>query len=599
LELGLSIRGVGGSAAERLSPAGPEDEGSPMVEVTTGAQFIAEALVSWEVDHVFFMDAVLRETLVELERRGVRRILAHSEQGAAYMADGYARASGKLGVCMAQSVGAANLAAGLQDAYLNRTSVLALTGRKNAVFQYRNAYQELPHAPMFEAVTKFRADVSTPAQLPYLLMQAMVEATAGCPRPVHLDLDGYRGAEIENAPVPMQKPLLRQFIERRPPVVGVPDADVIKEAARRISRSARPMLVVGVGASHPEIGAALAGFAETFSVPIATSVGARSLVRTDHPLHFGVVGNYSAPYANEMLAQADLVIYAGCHVGDQVTCDWKVPAPGTPIIQIDIDPAEIGRNYPGVFGLVGAPAKVLLALARSSAARPARDVWIDNCLKARDRWLHHLRPRTRSDAVPIRAERLARELSDCLPPRSILVADTGFSATWTAQLTELRSPEQRYLRAAGSLGWAFPAAIGAVCAAPDTPVVCFTGDGAMYYHLSELETVRRWNLPLVVVINNNAALGQGLRSVRKLYEGRDGQLGDLVLFKDVNLAKIAQRFGIAGYRVSNPADIEPTIRQAVASREPCIVDVVTDPDCNPEPAWTPGARQYGDALAEV
>ncbi len=566
------------------------------MEMTTGAQFLADTLVSWGVDHVFFMDAILRETLVELEHRGVKRVLAHSEQGAAYMADGYARASGTLGVCMAQSVGAANLAAGLQDAYLNRTPVLALTGRKNAIFQYRNAYQELPHAPMFEPVTKFRAEVSAPEQLPYLLSQAMVEATSGCPRPVHLDLDGYRGAEIENAPVPIQKPLLKQFAERRPPAVGIPDQDVIDEAVRRLSESEQPMLVVGVGARHPDIGAALAAFAETFSIPIATSVGARGFIPTNHLLHFGVVGNYSAPYANEMLAQADLVIYAGCHVGDQVTCDWRVPTIGTPIIQIDIDPSEIGRNYPGVFGLVGIPAQVLLALANSSGSRPTRDTWVGACRGARDRWLDHAGQYTMSEATPIRAERLARDLSDCLPSCSILVADTGFSATWTAQLTELQSREQLYLRAAGSLGWALPAAIGAACAAPDTPVICFTGDGAMHYHLSELETIQRWNLAVVIVINNNAALGQGLRSVKKLYENRQGRLGDLVLFKDVDFADVAQRFGISGYRVSNPADIVPTIRRAVASRQPCVVDVVTDPDCNPEPAWIPGSHHHRNSL---
>ncbi len=554
---------------------------------TTGAKFLADALVEWGVDHVFFMDAVLRETLVELEGRGVKRILAHSEKGAAYMADGYARASRNIGVCMAQSVGAANLGAGLQDPYLNRTPVLALTGRKNSIYQCRNSYQELPHGPMYESVTKFRADVATPEQLPYLLMQALVEAKSNCMRPVHLDLDGYRGAEIESALIPLPDDILKQFLTRRPLPAGLPEKHLVDEIFARIARAQKPMLVVGVGADVPNIRDALAHFADTLAVPIATSVGARSLIETSHPYHFGVVGNYSAPYANEMLAQSDLVIYVGCHVGDQITCDWKVPAIGTPIIQIDIDPAEVGRNYPGITGLSGDPAKILMALAACAEGRSSREAWAAACTKAREVWLEHMKSVTRSEAIPIRAERLAHELSDCLPDNAIVVADTGFSATWTAQLTEFRSPGQRYLRAAGSLGWAFPAAIGAACAAPEAPVVCFTGDGALHYHLSELETVKRWCLPLVTVVNNNAALGQGLRSVKKLYDGRGGRLDDLVLFEDVNFADVAAQFGIKGERVTDPALIIPTVKRAIAAREPFVIDIVTDPDCNPEPAWIP------------
>lgn len=567
----------------------------------TGAQFLADAMVSWGVDHVFFVDAILRETLVELERRGVRRILAHSEAAAAYMADGYARASGRVGVCMAQSVGAANLAAALQDAYLNRTAVLALTGRKTAIYQHRNAYQELPHASMFDAVTKFQAHVAVPDQLPHLLMQALVEATAGCPRPVHLDIDGYRGSEIEAAQLPFPDALLQRFCDRRAPSRGLPEPADLADAVAEIAGARRPMLVVGVGAAVAGIAGALAEFAETFGIPVATSVGGRGLLATTHPLHFGVVGTYSAPYANEMLAKADLVIYAGCHVGDQVTCDWRIPAAGTRIVQIDVDPAEIGRNYPGVLGLVGDPARVLRALAKaapqgSSDDASQRQEWTGACRRARDGWLLQQQRLTRSADRPIRSERLASELSDCLPDDAILVADTGFSATWTAQFTEFRRG-QRYLRAAGSLGWAFPAAIGTVCAVPGAPVVCFTGDGALYYHLGELETLRRWNLPLVVVVNNNAALGQGLRSVKKLYEGREGHLRDLALFNDVDFASLARTFDIAGSRVSDPKDIVPTIRAAVASGKPHVVDVVTDPDCNPEPAWIPSARESALATA--
>lgn len=553
----------------------------------TGAEFMADYFQAWSIDHVFFVDAILRETLVELEKRGIKRILAHSEKAAAYMADGYARTAGRPGVCMAQSVGAANLAAGLQDAYLNRTPVIAITGRKNVSHQYRNAYQELPHQPMYEAVTKFSADVASIGQLPYLLPQAFREAVNGTKRPAHLDLDGYRGAEIESATLRMSSEDYAQFIQPIAAAAQGVDTELADAAIQEIQKAQRPMLVLGVGADEPQIRDAVVRFAESLNVPVATSVGARSLIETSHRLHFGVLGTYSAPYANEVFFDADLVIFAGCHVGDQITCDWRIPRLGTRIVQIDIDPTELGRNYPNVLGLPGSPAKVLAQLARADVSAPDRSAWLKRCAAAMRAWHDSQSKVTQSTVQPIRAERVAADLSECLPADAILVADTGFSATWTAQFTEFRDPGQTYLRAAGSLGWAFPAAIGAQCAAGKRPVVCFTGDGALHYHIAELETIKRWNLPLVTVVNNNSALGQGLRSVKVLYDGRDGKMDDLVMFEKLDFARIAEAYGVRGVRVERAEDIIPAIKAAIAAKEPVVIDVVTDPDCNPEPPWMP------------
>jgi acetolactate synthase-1/2/3 large subunit len=553
----------------------------------SGAEFIASFIASFEIDHVFFVDAILRETLVELEKRGIRRILAHSEQAAAYMADGYARAAGKPGVCMAQSVGAANLAAGLQDAYLNRTPVVAMTGRKNPIYQHRNAYQELPHAPMYAAVTKFHADVATIEQAPYLVPQAFRAAMSGTRRPAHLDFDGYRGADIEAARLTLPDDVYRQFLDHTAPAAPEAASADVAKATAIVSAAERPMLVLGVGAGEPGIGDAVRAFADTLAIPVATSIGGRGLIETSHPKHFGALGAYSAPYANEALYEADLVIYAGCHVGDQITCDWTNPRIGTRILQIDVDPAELGRNYPNTFGLVGSPGRVLQQLAAAGGAVPDRSAWLRRCADSVSRWRDSAASVTKSLATPIRAERLAAELSDCLPETAMVVADTGFAAIWTAQFTEFRFPGQAYLRTAGTLGWAFPASIGAKLAAPRRPVICFTGDGALSYHLAELETLKRWNVPVVVVVNNNSALGQGLRSVKKLYAGREGQLKDLALFGQVDFARLAEAFGVRGARVAEPQHIIPTIKSALSAGEPFVVDVVTDPDCNPEPPWLP------------
>ena len=345
--------------------------------------------------------------------------------------------------------------------------------------------------------------------------------------------------------------------------------------------------MLGVGAGEPGIGDAVRAFADTLAIPVATSIGGRGLIETSHPKHFGALGAYSAPYANEALYEADLVIYAGCHVGDQITCDWITRASEPASCRSTWTRRKSVATTPTHVGLVGSPTRVLQQLAAAGGAVPDRSAWLRRCADSLRRWRDSAASVTTSLATPIRAERLAAELSDCLTDTAMVVADTGFSAIWTAQFTEFRFPGQTYLRAAGTLGWAFPASIGAKLAAPRRPVICFTGDGALYYHLAELETLKRRNIPVIVVVNNNSALGQGLRSVRKLYAGREGQLADLALFGQVDFARLAEAFGIRGARVEKPQDIIPTIKSALAAGEPFLVDVVTDPDCNPEPPWLP------------
>ncbi|QFT30651.1 Acetolactate synthase isozyme 2 large subunit [Labrenzia sp. THAF82] len=551
----------------------------------TGADIIADAIDSQEdVDHVFFVDAVLRHTLIELEKRGVKRILAHSEKAAAYMADGYARASGKTGFCMAQAVGAANLAAGLQDAYLDRVPVVAITGRKPDTHQHRNAYQEVSHAPLYQPVTKFTAEVRTVDQLPRVLGHALRATKTGTRRPVHLDLDGLKGDRVEEAAYD-GRPADIAFSSSGATLNSTAHPEDIANAASFLESASRPILVCGVTSLYENAGDAIKVLAEKHAIPIATSVGGRSVIETSHPNHIGVVGTYSAPYANRLLNEADLVIYVGCHGGDQISSDWTIPAPTTQVIQIDADPVELGRGHPNTCGLAGDLTLNCLALAKNSKITHDRKAWLDACSDEARNWLQKAISKSKEPRDLIPAELLAHEVGKALPENGILVADTGFSATWTAQLTEFRHPGQKYLRAAGSLGWAFPAAIGAQCGAMDQPVLCFSGDGAFYYHMGELETLKRWNLPLVTVINNNSALGQGLRSVKKLYENLDGRMGDLVEFHPTNFAELAKVFGIDGYRVDRADEIGGIIKTALANKRPAIIDVVTDPDCNPEPAW--------------
>ncbi|WP_116134410.1 thiamine pyrophosphate-binding protein [Tropicimonas sp. IMCC34043] len=557
-------------------------------QTVSGARYIAESFQALGVRHVFFMDAILRPTLVEMEDLGITRILAHSEKAAAYMADGYARVSGKVGVCMAQSVGAANLAAGLQDAFLHRAPLVALTGRKEAMLRYRNAYQEVPHTPLFSAVTKASMDVAEARELPHLLAQAFRMATDGSPRPVHLDLNGLGGEVLETGH--LSHPALPDAALGALPVHRplAPQA-MIEAAAARLSAARRPVMVVGAGAIQAGAQDEIRGLAEACRIPVATSLGGRGIIPTTHPLHIGTVGTYSAPTGNQLVSQADLVIFIGCHAGDQPTNVYTVPAQGTAIIQIDLDGQEIGRNYPNVTGVHGCPRQAVADLSRAVTANPAWAAWSDHAAAVIADWRAEMAPHCRSDARPIRVERLCRDVSHALPDNGVIVADTGYSGIWTATLLDLPHPGQSYLRAAGSLGWAFPAALGAQLGAPDRPTVCFTGDGAFYYHLPELETQRRWQIPLVTVVNNNSGFGQGVYKVKSYYEGRSGSPEEINRFGPTDFAAIARDFGVEGIRIEDPADLAPALKQAIAARKPVLIDVVTDIHPRAPEAWTPPA----------
>jgi len=559
----------------------------PPSPTISGARFIAETLKGYGVTHVFYMDAILHMTLVEMEALGMRRIMAHSEKAAAYMADGYARAAHRPGVCMAQSVGAANLAAGLQDAWLGCSPVIALTGKKPPLLQQRHAYQEIDHQPLFEPVTKYSSDVATPAQLPFQLRQAFREATTHTPGPVHLDLLGHTGRALEAAEggfaVRVEEPFTR-YPAYRPE----PDLADVQRAAQTILAAQRPVIVAGGGVRLSSAQAEVVALAEQLGIPVATSVNGKGAILDAHPLSVGVVGSYSARCANQVVCQADLVIYIGSNTGDQVTNTYTVPPASTPVVQIDINPAEIGRSYAGVIGVVGDAQKTVARLRQALPERRGNNGWLDSVQQLVRTWRADIRPLRHSEAAPIRPERLCKELTEALPENAVLVADTGYAAIWTATMVDLTELGQTYLRAAGSLGWGFPAALGAKCAAPDRPVICFTGDGGFWYHLAEMETARRYNINTVTIVNNNSGLGQDAPDIEQVYAGRPGSPEELYRFGQVNFARIAQEMGCLGIRVEQPADIGAALRQGLAADRPVIIEVLTDITClAPEP-WSPG-----------
>jgi len=554
-----------------------------------GAEWLARALAGTGMTHVFFVESVLRRTLLQLGDLGVKPVLAHSEKAAAYMADGYARIAGRPGVCMAQSVGAANLASGLQDGYLGRSPVIALTGRKEPSFQHRNSYQEIAHAPLFAAVTKFSTPVDSTAELPRLLRHAWRAALADTPRPTHLDFCGLQGDVIElgqTSEPPAIDAEARQIPAHRP----LADAADIERAAVALAAARRVAIVAGDGAAASQAGPEILALAEALAAPVATTLGARGIIPTRHRLSVGVAGSYSAPPANRIVHGAELVLFVGCDTGDQVTLNWRVPSPETAVVQIDADPVELGRSYRKTTGLLGDP-QATLARLNQVIGRPARDTgFAEEAARIVADWRATMVPLIESDTTPPRVERLCAEVTRGLPSDGILVADTGYSGIWTGTIVELNGAGQTYLRAAGSLGWSFPASLGAKCAAPARKVMCFTGDGGFYYHLAELETARRCGIAVTVVVNNNSGFGQNLTGVRRVAGNRSGRGEELIRFGPTDFTTVARSFGVRGIRVERAAEIAPALAEALHASEPVVVDVVTDLEPRAPEPWAPAQQ---------
>ena len=547
---------------------------------TTGAQLLADMLAGYEVSHVFMVPAVLRRTFAEMERRTrIKRIHCHGEKAAAYMADGYARASGRPGICMAQVVGALNLAAGLRDAYLAHSPVIAMTGGRDPKTKFRKVYQEIDDVPAFEPVTKWNATVDAVERFPDMVRQAFRVAVSGAPGPVHLQFRGNEGqVDQEEADL---APLVEQQFSRVPPYRPIPDPASLKTLLGFLEKAERPVIVAGGGARWSGAGPELAQLAEALGIPVATSLNGKDCLPATHPLSVGVVGSYSRESANRVVAAADLVCFIGTSAGGMTTHVWAVPKIGAPAVQIDIEPETLGRNYPLQAGVLG-DAKVCLSLMLQSADRSSasrRKAWLDKVKSLCGQWRDKYRPMLESDAVPIRPERICAELSRHVPDDAIVLSDTGHAGMWMGGMYDLRSPRQSFMRSAGHLGWAFPAGLGAKCASPDRPVVSFTGDAGLWYHIGEIETAVRWNIAAVTVVNNNASGNQSKRGFDRAYGGEQTpQARELWTYRMVDFARVASDIGALGIRVERAADFPGALEKALKSGKPALIDVVTDID---------------------
>jgi len=556
----------------------------------TGGEFLAETLHGYGVTHFFFMPVIVDDSMVRMEELGIARIMAHSEKPAAYMADGYARVKGSIAFCGAQSVGATNLAAGLQDAYLASSPVIALTGRLTQEQQDRHAYQEVDHGSPFSANTKYSARVDSTDQLPMYLRQAIREATTGTPGPAHLDLAGIAGGEITKKSADMEVVIENQF-SSLPPFRPEPDSESVNAALSALASASKPVIVAGGGVKTSDASRQLIELAERLEIPVATALNAKECFPSDHPLALGVPGSYSRACANQAIAEADLVFFIGSHTGGQVTNDWKLPRKGTRVIQIDINAAELGRSFPIEVGVMSDIQSGLQKMLNASSEvgkatdEQGRADWLSRTQQLVGDWKASVDHLWNSDDSPMRTERLSKELTDHMPSDTLLVADTGHSGIWTGTMVDFTSPDQSYIRCAGSLGWAFPAAIGAKAAVPERPVITFAGDGALWYHFMELDTAMRYGLNTVTVVNNNHSLNQERGLNVRNYGGDLPGSNELWHLTETHFAAMAEQMGGFGITVEKPGEFEGALDQALNSGKPAVIDVKTNIESIAPPAW--------------
>jgi acetolactate synthase-1/2/3 large subunit len=536
----------------------------------TGNRYFAEAMRGYGVTHLFYVNSIVGAAMKEMDNVGVKRVVTHGEKAAAYMADAYARASKRPGICLAQDIGSTNLLAGVRDAHMASSPVIAITGGQNDQPRYRHAYQNAEDFSSWDNVTKANYRVDSVARFPDLLRQAFRVATSGTPGPVHLELKGNSGQMLDGEgdfDLTFEE-RFRQYPAFRPAA----EEGAVKAAVAALRQAGKPIIVLGGGAVSSDAGPEAIKLAETLSIPIATSLHAKALVPDDHPLNVGVPGSYSRWCANKAVEAADLVFFIGSHSGGQVTNGWQIPKPGTKTIQLDINPEELGRNYPNTVSLQGDAKVTLRQMIAAVESQPSRRAeWLEQVQSyVADYWAES-DPLRASDAVPIRPERICRELEEWMPSDATLVVDTFHAAMWTAQMTRMKQG-QRYLRCGGSLGWGFAAALGAKAALPDKPVIGFIGDAGFYYHIAELETAARNGLNVVMVVNTN-------------YSG--GVLENVAYERSVNFAKVAEAMGCVGFRVEKPADVRPALEKALASGKPAIVDVISDRAVRAKRGWLP------------
>jgi len=546
--------------------------------VPTCAQLIADTLSNLGVRHFFLLTGGDHEIFVELKHRGVRQILARSEDAAVYMADAYARLTQKPSWVYGQyGPGAANLAGSLAEPYWSSSPVVALASSMRRQHRHRFEYQELEQPPLFYAVTKWCGEAAMPDMLPQLLHAAVVRSLAGNPGPVYAGwANDMTAMEVQNAASPMPKDASSwRFPLHRPHA----PAAVVADAAKLLAGARRPLVLAGNGVHNAGAEAALTAIVDKLGIPVVTSIAGKGSISERSPHAFGAVGRYSRNYANQSVKDADVIFAIGSRLGGLVTDSYRLIAPSCRLLHVDVEPHVLGHNFPAdVAAQADACAfleDLLAALGEVDLAANAahRASWHAKLDGDRDAWRRRFAKAADPAPGPMRPEAVLRVLQETLPDDALVVADTGYAAAWVGALYEIPRAGRGLIRSDGSLGWAFPAGLGAKLAAPERPVVVVTGDGGFGYHVGELETAVRLCIPSVTIVLNNQSLALEYQLQEMLHGDAITEVDD---YANVDHAAIARAFGAQGMRAETPEALRDALRGALRADGPVLIDAIID-----------------------
>lgn len=550
------------------------------MKVTT-AQLLLEYLKVEGVEYIFgvpgtslipFYDAINKQD-------AIKPILAKHEEGAAFMADGYARVSGKLGVCYSTSgPGATNLVSGVANAYTDNVPVLVITGQVPTSIYGKGTFQDstkegVDSVSLFDPVTKFSQMIISREKMPETVREAIRIAFAGKRGPVHLSYPkDIMAEEIEEVLIPPR----RYRVE-----TGYFDRRLVIEAARELVYAKKPAMLVGSGVIASNASMEVLELAEMLNIPVATTPKAKGAFPEDHPLSLGVMGFSGSPAATEYLSgDVDVLLVVGSSLNQLTTSSWDPNLkPSKCLIHIDIDPTEIGKNYETDIGLVGDCKAVLneisfRVLRYLQEHDPKKERPIENILQFKEKvGLFLDEEKMYSESVPIKPQTLMRELQEVMPEDTILFVDTGSHLCWAIHYLQFKNPNFYSPFGLLTMGYATAAAIGGKLAAPDRPVISVCGDGCFQMNGMEVATAVNYEIPVVWIVENNSLLGL-------VHELQRVELGDNTVstsFKEIDCAKIAEGLGARGFRIQEPGELEKLLPRVLESGEPTVIDVKIDP----------------------
>jgi len=549
------------------------------VDKINGAEAVVRMLQLNGVKHVFGLcgdtSLPLYDAFARLDH-GIDHVLTRDERSAAYMADGYARVTGRVGVCEGPSGGGATyLLPGLVEANESSVAVLGITSDVGVGARGKYPLTELDQQSLYRPLTKWNATIDRADQVPRVLRGAFRAATTGKPGSAHVCLPhdvqehALDAADVWAQPGHGCYPAMR----------SAPDPADVERAAQRLVEARSPVVLCGGGVVIAGACEALERLATLLDAPVCTTVSGKGSLADTHPLNAGVVGsNGGVKETRELLAAADLVLIVGCRAGSTSTENWRVPARSATIVHVDSDPMVVSANYRTDVGLVGDALLALTALEAATreriAHRPAAYAsGRERVASARAAKRVRFAPLAASLDTPIRPERVVDALNRLLPADAIVVADPGTPCPYFSAYFDVRTPGRHFItnRAHGALGFAMPAGIGAAFGRPGATVVSLMGDGSFGFTCGELETAVRRSVPLKMIVFSNTVFGWIKASQKAGYDQRYFSVD----FGRTDHARVAEAFGVKAWRVEDPRALDDALRAALAHDGPALVDVIS------------------------